>query len=69
MNHNTYLLALGRVLGDGLCSLRHGVLGEFTRQNESDRGLDFAGRDGRLLIVGSELGSFSGNSLENVIDE
>ena len=33
----------------GLRSLRDGVLGEFTRQDEADRGLDLARRDGRLL--------------------
>lgn len=26
----------GRVLGDGLCALRHGVLGQLTRQDETD---------------------------------
>jgi hypothetical protein len=33
------------------------------------RCLDFSGRDGRLLIVGSQLGRLSGNSLEYVVDE
>ena len=39
----------------GLRSLRDGVLGEFTRQDEADRGLDLARRDGRLLRVRSKL--------------
>ena len=34
------------------------MLGEFTRQDQSDRGLDFAGRDRRLLVVSRELGGF-----------
>lgn len=33
------------------------------------RGLDLSGRDGRLLVVGSKLGSLGGNPLEDVVDE
>ena len=33
---NVTLLRLGRVLGNGLGALRHGVLGELTREDESD---------------------------------
>jgi len=36
-------LGLGRgVLGDGLGALRDGVLGKFTREDETDGGLDLA---------------------------
>jgi hypothetical protein len=42
------------------------VLGKLTRQDESDGGLDFSGRDGGLLVVGSKLGGLSGNTLEDV---
>jgi len=45
------------------------VLGKFTRQDESDRCLNLSGRDGGLLVVGSELGSFGGDALKDVIDE
>ena len=45
------------------------MLGEFTRQDQSDRGLDFAGRDRRLLVVSRELGGFRGDLLEDVVDE
>ena len=55
-----------RVLGDGLGALRDGVLGEFTGEDESYRGLDLAGRDGGLLVVGSELGGLSGDTLKDV---
>jgi len=32
------------------------------------RGLDLSGRDGGLLGVGSELGGFSGNALEDICE-
>lgn len=35
-----------RVLGDGLGALRDSVLGEFTGEDETDRSLDLARRDG-----------------------
>jgi hypothetical protein len=42
------------------------VLGEFTGQDQANRGLDFAGGNGRLLVVGSKLGSLSGDALEDI---
>ena len=45
------------------------MLGEFTRQDEADRGLDFAGRHRRLLVVSREAGGFGGDLLEDVVDE
>ena len=45
------------VLGHGLGSLRHGVLGEFPRQYETDSGLDVPGGDGAPLVVLSQLAS------------
>ena len=62
----TCLLALRRILGDGLCAFRHSVLGEFTRQDESDWGLDLSGWDGGLLGVSSELASLGCYALEDV---
>ena len=47
----------------------HGVLGEFTGEDEPDRGLDFAGGHGGLLVVAGELGRFGGDLLEDVVDE
>eukprot|EP00249_Psilotum_nudum_P037013 c9296_g1_i1 orf=1-282(-) len=63
------LLGLRRVLGHGLGTFRHGVLGKFTRQDESDGGLDLSGRDGGLLVVGGEFAGLSGDALEDVVDE
>ena len=56
-------------LGDSLGAFGDGVLGEFTRQDETDRGLDFAGRDRRLLVVSGEARGFGGDLFKNVVDE
>jgi len=45
------MLTLG-TLGDG-------VFRELSREDETDGSLDFARRDGRLLVVGSKLGSLT----------
>ena len=45
------------------------MLGELSREDETDRGLDLARRDGRLLVVGSELGRLGRDALEDVVDE
>ena len=59
----------GGELGDRLGTFGDGVLGELTRQDEADRGLDFAGGDRRLLVVSRELGGFGGDLFEDVVDE
>jgi hypothetical protein len=61
-----HLFRARRVLGDGLGAFRHGVLGELTGQDETDGCLDLAGRDGGLLVVGSELGGLGSDALEDV---
>ena len=45
------------------------MLGQFTWEEQTDSGLDLSGRDGLSLVVESETGSFSGDSLEDVIHE
>ena len=62
------LLGAG-VLGDGLGSLRDGVLGKLTWQKEPDSSLDFPGGDGGPLVVVGELAGLGGNTLEQVVDE
>ena len=57
------------VLGDSLGALRHGVLGKFTREEETDSSLDFPGGDGGTLVVVSKAGSFCSNAFEDVIHE
>ena len=66
--HTTRLLGAG-VLGDGLGALRHGVLGQLTREQQADSSLDLAGRDGRLLVVLGQARGLAGNALEDVVDE
>ena len=61
---------LGRsVLGDGLGALRDGVLGQFTREEETDSSLDLPGGDGRSLVVVCKAGSLSSNTFEDVVHE
>jgi hypothetical protein len=65
-NHNLF----GRlVLRDGLCTFRHSMLGQFTGKNQTNRRLDFSGRNGGTLIVSSELRGFSGNTFKDIIDK
>jgi hypothetical protein len=56
-------------LGDGLGSLRNGVLGKLPGEHEADCGLDLARRKGRLLVVTSKTRCLSGDALEDVVDE
>ena len=62
------LLGAG-VLGDSLGALRDGVLGELTREEEPDSGLDLAGGDGGPLVVVSQTAGLSSDSLEQIVDE
>jgi len=62
------LLGAG-VLGDSLGSLRDSVLGQLTREQKPDSSLDFAGGDGRPLVVVGKAGSLSSNALKDVIDK
>lgn len=45
------------------------MLGQFTGQDQSDSSLDLSCRDRRLLVVSSQLGSFAGDSLKDIVDE
>ena len=45
------------------------MLGKLSWEEESDGGLDFSGGESVLLVVSDELGGFSGNLLEDVVDE
>ena len=62
------LLGAG-VFGYSLCTLRNGVLGQFTGEEKTDSGLDLPGGDSRSLIVVSETGGLSGDSLEDIVDK
>jgi len=45
------------------------VLGQFTREQESHGGLDFATCDGTALVVVGQSRRFGGDSLEDVVHE
>lgn len=57
------------VLGDGFGAFTHGVLGQFSRQQEPDGSLDLPGGDGRAFVVVSQTRRLGGNALEDVVDE
>ena len=62
------LLGAG-VLGDGLGSLRDGVLGQLSGKEETDGGLDLARGDGGPLVVVSQTASLGGDALKDVVDK
>ena len=66
---NLWSLLGAGVLGDSLCALRHGVLGELSGQEESDSGLDLSGGDGGPLVVVGQTAGLGGNALEDVVHE
>ena len=57
------------VLGDGLGSLRDGVFGQFSGEEETDSSLDFPGGDGGPLVVVGQTASLGGNTLEQIVDK
>ena len=62
------LLGAG-VLGDGLGSLRDGVLGQLSGKEEPHGGLDLPGGDGGPLVVVGQTGGLGGDPLEDVVDK
>ncbi len=57
------------VFGDGFGSFRDGVSGEFSWEDELDSRLNLSGWKSSSLVESDELGSFSGDSVEGVVDE
>ena len=57
------------VLGNCFGSLRDGVFSQLTGQQQTNSSLNFATADGWTLVVVSQTWSFSGNALEDVVDE
>ena len=45
------------------------MLGQLTREQQTDSGLDFPAGDGRLLVVVSQAAGLGSNALEDVVDE
>ena len=67
-NWSKYLLGAG-VFGDSLGALRHSVLGQLTREQETDSSLDFPGGDGGPLVVVGQTASLGSDTLEQIVDE
>ena len=65
----TTTLLGGGVLGDSLGALRHGVLGQFTWEQEPDSSLDLPTGDCGTLVVVGETGSLGSNALKDVVHE
>uniref|UniRef100_A0A8P4K286 Histone H2B n=1 Tax=Dicentrarchus labrax TaxID=13489 RepID=A0A8P4K286_DICLA len=65
---NSCLLGAG-VFGHGLCPFGHGVLGQLAGQQQADGGLDLPGGDGGALVVVSQTGGLTGDTLEDVAHE
>lgn len=59
----------GGVLGDSLGALRDGVFGEFTRQQQSDGGLDLPTGDGGFSVVVGQTGRLGSDALEDIVDK
>ena len=57
------------VLGDCLRPFAHCMLCEFTREKKTYGSLDFARWNSPPLVLVGKSGSFSGQSLEDVVDE
>ena len=68
MKSGNRLLGAG-VLGDSLGSLRDGVLGKLTGEEETDSSLDFARGDGGPLVVVGKTAGLGSNALKDVIDK
>ena len=45
------------------------MLGEFTGKHQSHSCLDFSARESCLLVIGSQLSGFGGDSFKYIIDE
>ena len=57
------------VLGDGLGSLRDGVLGQLTGQEETDSGLDLSAGDGWSPVVVGKTAGLGSDTLEDIVDK
>ena len=57
------------VFSDGFSSFRNSVSGEFSGEDELDSWLDLTGRECSSFVESNELWTFSGDSVESVVDE
>ena len=59
----------GGILGDGLATLGHGVLGQLTRQEETHGCLDLSTSQSGLVVVAGKINGLVGESLEDIVHE
>lgn len=59
----------GGVLGHGLGTLGHGVLGQFSWEEKANSSLDLAAADGAASVGASQAGSLSGDPPEDIVNE
>ena len=59
----------GGVLGDSLGTLRDGVLGQLTGEEQSNGSLDLPRGDCASLVVVGQTAGFGGDALEDVVHE
>ena len=64
-----YCLLGAGILGDSFSSLRDGVLGQLSWQEEPDSSLDLPGGDGGPLVVVGKTAGLSSDPLKQVVDE
>ena len=57
------------VLGDSLCSLGNGVLGQLAGQKQTYCGLDFPGGDGGTPVVMCQTAGLGSDALEDVVNK
>jgi len=57
------------VFSDGFSSFRNGVSGKFSWEDELDGRLNLSGWECSSLVESDELWSFSGDSIESVVNE
>ena len=64
------MISLARCeFGHSLGAFTNSVLGEFTWEEKSDAGLDFATAKSAFLVVADKLAAFESDTLEGVVDE
>jgi hypothetical protein len=57
------------IFSNGFSSFWDSVSGEFSGEDELDSWLDLSGWKSSSLVESNKLGSFSGNSVEGIMDE
>ncbi len=62
-------ISLLDVFSDSFGSLRHGVSSKFSGEDELDSGLNLTGRESSSFVESNQLWSFSGDSVEGVMNE